>query len=149
MEAPYRFIIANLQDLENFFATLANSPDIVPHSLRLSEGAELLEKQLEREGRPSDRVLVSQAQTITGILALLRELWNHPLSAQQPRFLRFNATLASAPHTTLSVRIDVLTIESLPHWVDAEGDRDPVANSRLIAAYHRLSETSRLRFVQV
>jgi hypothetical protein len=149
VEAPFRFMITSLSDVEFLLSTLADAPFIALNSLRLTEGAELLEKRLSLEQRPSDRDLVAQAQTLTGIQSLLRALWNRPLTVQEPRFLRFDAKLLANPKVSLSLRIDVPTVESFQRWVDAEGSRDPSTQKQLLAAYHALSEVSHLRFVEI
>src|SRR5512136_1059812 len=115
MEAPFRFTIQNLQDLERLLAALDASSDLVPGSLRLTEGMDLLVEQFAAEGRrrpPRD------------ILAVFRALWRRPLQAQRPRFLRLEAQVLAPPPQTLSLRVDAPTPDALPRWVDAEGSRD-------------------------
>ena len=82
MEAPFRFPLQNLGDLEKLLGALNASPDLVPGSLRLTEGLDLLAEQFTAEGRrklPGDMV------------RLFRALWRRPLQTQRPRFLRLEA----------------------------------------------------------
>ncbi len=140
MEAPFRFPIKDLVDLEKLLAALAASPDLVPGSLRVTEGLDLLAGQLAQEKRPRPPRKVG---------ALLRVLWNKPLRAQRPRFLRLEAQVREPPPTTLSLRMEVPTIEGKPRWVDAEGSRHAAELSRLLAIYRRLSQDTHLPLITV
>jgi hypothetical protein len=140
MEAPFRFTIQNLQGLEKLLTALDTSPDLIPGTLELTEGMDLLAEQFAEEGRcpPANR-----------IPALFRELWQCPLQAQRPRFLRLEAKVLAPPPDVLSVRVDVPTVDALPRWVDAEGSRDPAETAHLMEIYRRLSEASQLPFFAV
>ena len=140
MEAPFRFPLGNLDDLEKLLAALDASPDLVPGSLRLTEGLDLLAEQFATEGRrkpPGDMV------------RLFRALWRRPLQAQHPRFLRLEAQVREPPPRVLSLRVDVPTVDALPRWVDAEGSRDAKELARLLEIYRRLSQATRIPFISV
>ncbi len=140
MEAPFRFTIQNLHDLEKLLAALDASPDLVPGSLRLTEGMDLLVEQFAAEGRrrpPRDS------------LAVFRALWRRPLQAQRPRFLRLEAQVLTPPPQMLSLRVDVPTRDAFPRWIDAEGSRDATESAHLLDIYRRLSQASQLAFIAV
>ncbi len=140
MEAPFRFTIHDLHDLEKLLAALEASPDLVPGSLRLTEGFDLLAEQFKIESRqepPRD------------VLSLFRTLWQKPLRAQRPRFLRLEAHVLAPPPLILSLRVDVPTLDAFPHWVDAEGSRDAKDLARLLDIYRHLSQASQLTFITV
>ncbi|MGE5262937.1 MAG: hypothetical protein ACM3S0_06115 [Acidobacteriota bacterium] len=140
MEAPFRFPLKNLDDLEKLLAALDASPDLVPGSLRLTEGLDLLAEQFATEGRRKPR---------GGIVGLFRALWRRPLQAQRPRFLRLEAEVRQPPPRVLSLRVDVPTIDALPRWVDAEGSRDAKELARLLEIYRLLSQATRIPFISV
>ncbi len=149
LEAPFRFPIKGLADVEQLFQALQSSPHLVAASLRLTEGADLLAQQLAGEKRGGDQALLHRAQQQGAWTSLLRALWEHPLATQRPRFLRFEAELAANPAVTLSIRIDVPVLDARPRWINAEGSRDPVQQSQLIAVYRALAQASGLAFVEV
>ncbi len=140
MEAPFRFMIQNLRDLEKLLAALDASPDLVRGSVRVTEGFNLLVEQFATEGR---------GQPPRDILALFRALWQRPLQTQHPRFLRLEAQGHEPPSLVLSLRIDVPTTEAYPRWIDAEGSRDASQSARLLAIYRRLSQASQLPLITV
>ena len=140
MEAPFRFPLKNLDDLEKLLAALDASPDLVPGSLRLTEGMDLLAGQLAAEGRRKPR---------GGIVGLFRALWRRPLQAQRPRFLRLEAGLREPPPRVLSLRVDVPTVDAFPRWVDAEGSHDAKELARLLEIYRRLSQATQIPFNSV
>jgi hypothetical protein len=140
MEAPFRFKIEGLQDLEKLLAALDASPDLVRGSMRLTEGMDLLAEQFAAEGR---------RKPPRSILALFRALWKSPLQAQNPRFLRLEARVLAPPPPVLSLRVDVPTVDAFPRWVDAEGSRDPAEMAHLLDIYRRLSQASQLPFLAV
>jgi hypothetical protein len=140
MEAPFRFKIDALSDLERLLTAIVASPDLVPGSLALTEGMELLAEQFAAEGRH---------QPPGSALALFRELWECPLREQRPRFLRLEAQVLVPPPAALSLRVDVPTRDAFPRWIDAEGSRDAAALAHLLDIYRRLSQASRLPFIAV
>ena len=140
MEAPFRFAIQNLQDLEKLLAALEASPDLVPGSLSLTEGMDLLTEQFAAEGR---------RRPPRSMLALFRVLWRRPLQAQRPRFLRLQAQVLVPPPPMLSLRVDVPTVDAFPRWIDAEGSRGPAELAHLLDIYRRLSQVSQLPFIAV
>ncbi len=146
MEAPFRYPIAGLEDVERLFDILAESPDLVSGSLRFSEGQELLVEQLKAEGR----LRALQPAIKTGnFRKLVRALWHQPLLAQHPRFLRFNAQLMADPTVEFSMRINVPTTGNWPRWVNLEGSRDPAALARLRAIYVSIGQDARLPLLEV
>src|SRR5512143_2191871 len=128
MEAPFRFPIIGLTDVERLLDALAASPYFVAGSLRLAEGRELLAEQLRSEGRHD---ILPLADTPSDLQELMRALWQQPLQSQHPHFLRFNAKLAADPAIEFSMRIDVPTSGDWPRWIDLEGSRDPAILTRL------------------
>ncbi len=140
LEAPFRFPIKDQSDLEKLLAALAASPDLVPGSLRVSEGLDLLAEQFAEEKRK---------RPPREITALFRALWNKPLQAQRPRFVRLQAQVREPPPAALSLRVDVPTIDAMPRWVDAEGSRDAAELERLLEIYRRLSQASQLSLISV
>src|SRR5512142_2226199 len=100
MEAPFRLPLKNLGDLEKLLGALNASPDLVPGSLRLTEGLDLLAEQFTAEGR---RKLPGN------MVRLFRALWRRPLQTQRPRFLRLEAQVREPPPHVLSLRVDVPT----------------------------------------
>ncbi len=140
LEAPFRFPIKDLNELERLLVALAASPDLVPGSLHVTEGLDLLAEQFAREKRkPPSRE----------IPALFRTLWNQPLQQQRPRFLRLEAQVREPPPPIISLRINVPTVEAMPRWVDAEGSRDAAELERLLAIYRRLSQATQLPLIAV
>ncbi len=148
VEAPFRFPIRDFTDVERLLTALAKSPLLVPGSLHLIEGADLLARQLAEEQRGS-RVLPGQARTPAGLIALFRTLWTHPLTAQRPRFLRLEASLSADPALSLSLRLDAPTVDALPRWVDLEGSRDPAVLARLLAVYRAVGQDAGLTLQEV
>jgi len=146
MEAPFRFPIAGLADVERLLDVLAKSPHLVPGSLRLAEGRELLAEQLALEGRPEILVTVDKSGDFR---ELVRTLWKQPLHAQHPRFLRFNAKLSADQAAEFSMRIDVPTTGDWPRWVDLEGSRDPAALTRLRTVYASIGREAHLTLLEV
>ncbi len=146
MEAPFRYPIAGLADVERLLVVLATSPHLVPGSLRLAEGRDLLGEQLSAEGRPE---ALAPADTAGDYGELLRALWEQPLSAQRPRFLRFNAKLADEAGGEFSMRIDVPSTGAWPRWVDLEGSRDPAVLARLRTLYRSIGHDAALTLVEV
>jgi hypothetical protein len=140
MEAPFRFRIQDLQDLERFLAAVDASPDLVPGSLGLTEGMDLLAEQFAAEGR---------CRPPANILTLFRALWDRPLQAQRPRFLRLEARVLAPPPPLLSLRLDVPTVDALPRWIDADGSRDAAELAHVLDIYRRLSQASELPFIAV
>ncbi len=146
MEAPFRYPIAGLADVERLLNVLAASPHLVPGSLRLAEGRDLLAEQLAAEGRPE---VLPAADPAGGFVELVRALWEQPLGAQRPRFLRFNAELAGDPGVECSMRMDVPSSGDWPRWIDLEGSRDPVALVRLRWLYQSIAHDAQLAFLEV
>src|SRR5574340_826702 len=146
MEAPFRFPIKDLIDLERLVDTLATSTQIVPGSLRLAEGQELLVEQLTAEGRLEE---ISPVLRSLNYKRLMRKLWQRPLQAQHPRFLRFNAQITDAPGLEFSMRINVPTTASLPRWVDLEGSRDKEQLARLRKVYQLIGVEANLSLLEV
>ncbi len=144
MEAPFRFPIESFADVERLFNVLVRSPHVAAGSREMTEGAEMLMQQLMDEKRGDDAALVR-----CDCIHLLRVLWGNPLQAQRPRFLRFNAKLATDPAIMLSIRIDVPTRDSIPRWIDAEGNRNPTIQKKLIAVYRAIADEAALKFVIV
>ncbi len=140
MEAPFRFKIEALPDLERLLTAIGASPDLIPGSLALTEGMDLLAEQFAAEGR---------RQPPGSVLTLFRELWECPLHEQRPRFLRLEAQVLAPPPAGLSLRVDVPTIDTFPRWIDAEGSRDAAALAHLLDIYQCLSQASRLPFIAV
>lgn len=132
MEAPFRYPISDLADVERLLEALAKSPELVPGSLRLAEGQELLVEQLRFEGRLE---ALLPAITSGDFKEVIRALWQQPLLSQHPRYLRFNAILATDPGVEFSMRIDVPTTGHWPRWIDLEGSRDPGNLNRLRTTY--------------
>lgn len=156
MEAPFRYPIAGLADVQRLLDVVARSRLIVPGSLRLAEGGELLAEQLAAEGRGGDPLPEPLAVEGPGVPAqagdyrlLLTALWQHPPAASRSRWLRFNATLAGDPGVECSLRIDVPTVGDLPHWVDLEGSHDPAAFARLRSLYASLAREAGLVLLEV
>lgn len=146
MEAPFRYPITGLADVERLLDNLATSPHFVPGSLRIAEGQELLIEQLTTE----DRVVVFlMAHMTSDFRVLMRALWQQPLHAQRPRFLRFKARLVSDPSLEISMRIDVPTTGEWPRWVDLEGSRDPAMLARLRTLYKSIGREAQLTLVAV
>lgn len=146
MEAPFRFPISGLADIERLLQILATSRSIVPGSLRLAEGRELLEEQLTAEGR-----LESLLPLITAgnFQELVRLLWQQPLGAQRPRYLRFNARLKADAELELSMRITMPTSGNWPRWIDLEGSRDPATLARLRKVYKAIGKKAQLNLLEV
>ncbi len=155
MPAPFRFPIDGLADVERLLDVLAASPELVHGSLYLAEGQELLEEQLACEGRLG---AFKPALSRGDFRKLLRALWQHPLKAQRPRFLRFHAKLANAKLSavtdaagsgTFSMRINVPTTGALPRWIDLEGSRDPAQLARLREVYQSIGREAQLVLLEV
>jgi hypothetical protein len=146
MEAPFRYPIAGLADVERLLDVLATSPHLVPGSLRLAEGGDVLAGQLAAEGRPE---ILPAADAGVSFIPLLRALWEQPLGAQRPRFLRFNAELAADPGVACSMRIDVPSTGRWPRWIDLEGSRDPAVLLRLRTLYQSIADDARLTLLEV
>ncbi len=146
MEAPFRFPITGLADVERLFEVLSTSPSVVSNSLRLTEGQDLLTDQLIAEGR-----LKEFKSVLTGgnFQKLFHLLWQKPLREQHPRYLRFNAASRFDPDLEFSLRIDVPTISRLPRWVDLEGSRDPTALASLRKTYRVIGQEAQLNLVEV
>ncbi len=149
MEAPFRFPITSFSNVERLLSALASSPDFVAGSLRLTEGTDLLARQLTEEKRRDDLDRLARANTAAGIEALLRSLWEHPLTAQRPRFLRIEASLAAKPSIPLSLRINVPTREALPRWIDLDVDRDLQVREQQLQALQSIGESAGLKLVAV
>ncbi len=155
MEAPFRFAITGFADVERLLDVLAASPELVPGSLYLAEGQELLEEQLACEGRLG---YLKPALSRGDFRRLLRALWQRPLEAQRPRFLRFYAKLANAKlsagndavgSSAFSMRINVPTTGALPRWIDLEGSRDPAVLAHLRATYASIGREAKLTLLEV
>lgn len=146
MEAPFRFPISGLSDMERLLEILTTSPGVVPGSLRLVEGQELLIEQLAAEGRLQVLLPVLSSGNFQ---ELIRVLWQQPLCAQHPRYLRFNARLRVDPDLEFSMRIDVPTTGDWPRWVDLEGSRDPAALARLRKIYKAIGQETHLNLLEV
>ncbi len=146
MEAPFRYPIAGLADVERLLNVLGTSPQLVAGSLRLVEGRDLLTEQLTTEGRPD---VLPAADTADSFAELVRALWEQPLGAQRPRFLRFNAELAGDPGVECSMRIDVPSTGDWPRWIDLEGSRDPAVLVRLRTLYRSIAHDAQLAFLEV
>ncbi len=146
MEAPFRYPIAGLADVERLLNVLAISPHLVPGSLRLAEGEDLLAEQLAAEGRPE---VLKAADTAGDFIELVRTLWAQPLGAQRPRFLRFNAALASDSGVEFSMRVDVPSSGDWPRWIDLEGSRDPAALAHLRPLYQSIARDAQVAFLEV
>jgi hypothetical protein len=148
MEAPFRFPIQGIEDLERLVTVLAQSPLLVPGSLRLTEGIDLLAQQFAAEGCNAQDLLV-HADSAGGITSLFRALWACPLFTRRPRFLRMEAIPAADPTTVLSLRVSVPTVDDRPRWVDVEGSRDRVKLAQLIGLYRALGEQAGLELYEV
>lgn len=146
MEAPFRFPITGLVDLERLLDILATTSQLVPGSLRLAEGLGLLVEQLNCEGRLED---LSPALSSGNYQELLRRLWQQPLESQHPRFLRFNAQVAGDPGFELSMRVDVPTTGAWPRWVDLEGSRDPERLASLRKVYRSIGREAQLALLEI
>ncbi len=150
MEAPFRFLITGFADVERLLDVLATSPELVPGSLYLAEGQDLLEEQLACEGRLG---YLKPALSRGDFRRLLHALWRQPLKAQRPRFLRFNAKLSpvtgAAGSGAFSMRINVPTTASLPRWIDLEGSRDPAMLAHLRAIYASIGREAKLTLLEV
>ncbi len=150
MEAPFRFPITGFADVERLLDVLATSPELVPSSLWLAEGQELLEEQLACEGRLG---ALKQALYRGDFRRLLRALWRHPLEAQRPRFLRLNAKLSAVTGVpgsgAFSMRINVPAAGALPRWIDLEGSRDPAVLAHLRAIYASIGREAKLTLLEV
>ena len=146
MEAPFRFPIAGLADLERLFDVLATSPHLVACSLRFAEGREMLAEQLACEGRAE---VLPSADACGDFRGLVRALWEQPLCSQHPRFLRFNAKLAADPSVEFSMRIDVPAEGAWPRWVDLEGSRDRAVLALLRTTYQAIGRDVRLTLLEV
>ncbi len=150
MEAPFRFPITGFTDVERLLDVLAASPDLVPGSLWLADGQELLEEQLACEGRLG---ALKPALSRGNFRKLLRALWQQPLEAQRPHFLRFNAKLSAVTDAVesgaFSMRIHVPTTSALPRWIDLEGSRDPAVLARLRAIYASIGREAKLTLLEV
>ncbi len=75
LEAPFRFPIKQLADVERAINALATSPEVMAGSVRLVEGADLLSKELLIEPRDQEVPLVAHARTAADIVVLLRALF--------------------------------------------------------------------------
>ncbi len=150
MEAPFRFPISGFADVERLLHVLSASPELVPGSLYLAEGQELLEEQLACEGRLG---YLKPALSSGDFRRLLRALWQQPLEAQRPRFLRFNAKLSAATNAAgsgaFSMRINVPATGALPRWINLEGSRDPAVLACLRAIYASIGREAKLTLLEV
>ncbi len=150
MEAPFRFPITGFADVERLLKVLAASPELVPGSLYLAEGQDLLEEQLACEGRLG---ALKPALYKGDFRRLLRALWQQPLEVQRPRFLRFNAKLSpgtsAAGSGAFSMRIPGPTAAALPRWIDLEGSRDPAMLAHLRAIYASIGREAKLTLLEV
>jgi hypothetical protein len=146
LEAPFRYPIASLEDIERLLGILAASPQLVPGSLRLAEGQELLVEQLKSERRVKHFMPLIKSGDFPN---MVRALWEKPLRTQRPRFLRINAKLAADPNIELSLRIDVPTTGNLPRWVDLEGNRDPAVLAHLRMVYQEIARDAQLRLLEI
>jgi hypothetical protein len=149
LEAPFRFPIKEFSDVERAFIALATSREVATRSIALTEGADLLVKELRAERRDQDVRLVTQARTAADIVVLLRMLWDHPLTEQRPRFLRVEATLTASPSISLSFRIDVPTREASPRWMDVEVDRDPRVRAQQLQVLRTIGQAAGLSLLDV
>lgn len=146
MEAPFRFPISGLPDVERLLSLLTKSPGIVPGSLRLAEGQELLVEQLLAEGRLEALLPVLTSGNFN---ELIRILWQQPLGAQRPRFLRFNARHKLDAGLEFSLRIAVPSSGVWPRWIDLEGSRDPATLTSLRKIYSAIGRKAQLNLIEV
>ncbi len=150
MEAPFRFPITGFADVERLLHVLSASPELVPGSLYLAEGQDLLEEQLACEGRLG---YLKPALSRGDFRRLLHALWRQPLKAQRPRFLLFHAKLSAVTDAvgsdTFSMRIRVPVTGALPRWIDLEGSRDPAVLARLRSIYTSIGREAKLTLSEV
>ena len=149
LEAPFRFPIKQLADVERAIHALATFPEVGPGSVRLGEGADLLSKELLAEHRDQEVPLVTQAKTAADIVVLLRALWDHPLTEQRPRFLRVEAVLAIDPSIRLSLRLDLPTVAARPRWIDIDVARDPQVRERQLQVLRAIGRAVHLDLLAV
>ena len=149
MESLYSFPIRHFEDFERLLIALGTSPDLVPGSLRLAEGADLLMEELTAECREFDKVRLDHTNTPGGLIALFRCLWNHPLAIPHSHSVVLEANLATRPSLCISLRLDVPTVAALPHWVFLEAGHDRAAQTRLNRIYRALAKTAGLTIQEV
>ncbi|HEX9077381.1 MAG TPA: hypothetical protein VF932_16450 [Anaerolineae bacterium] len=149
MEASFRFPIKGLNDLELFLTALGACHDLVPGSLRLTGGLDILTQQLAEECRDHDILRVGHAQTPGGLIALFRCLWIHPLAHPAPCVLQLEARLATDPADIICLFLEIPSVGTLPRSVEATGSNIPAARKRLAAVYRSICRSAGLTFEQV
>ncbi len=148
MEPPFRYPIRDFHDLERLFTAIGACYSLVPGSLRLTEGADVLARFLTEECREHDRLRLDHAQTPGGLIGLFRCLWNHPLDAPLPCVLRLEATLKSNPSDHLYILLEVPARGARPCKVLAGVYGDTEAQERLATVYRSIAMAARLTLEQ-
>ncbi|MBI4785928.1 MAG: hypothetical protein HY782_02645 [Chloroflexi bacterium] len=149
MESLYRFPIRHFEDFERLLIALGTSPALVPGSLRLAEGADLLKEELTAECRHLETIRLDHTNTPGGLIALFRCLWNHPLAIPQPCSIALEAQVAARPSFCISLRLDAPTAAGLPRWVDLGTEHERAAPTRLSRICQALAKSAALTLQQV
>jgi hypothetical protein len=149
LEAPFRFPIKEFADVERVLLALIALKEVSTRSIRLTEGADLLSKELLAEHRAQEVALVAQARTTADIVVLLRALWDRPIVEQRPRFLRVEATLTQKPSIQLSLRLNIPTREASPRWIDLDVDRNPRIRARQLQVLQAIGRAAHVGLLAV
>ncbi|MGE5263699.1 MAG: hypothetical protein ACM3S0_09975 [Acidobacteriota bacterium] len=149
MEAFFRIPISGVHDLERLLTAVGACQELLPGSLHLTEGVDILARQLVAECRDKDVLRVDHAQTPGGLIALFRCLWIHPLARPAACVLRLEARLGSNPAEGICLFVEIPAAGRLPRWVDAKVNGAPAARKRAAAVYRSICRCAGLTFEQI